>query len=180
MGLAVTHDIRHAIIKAYSENPNYASLSRHFNLNYQTVSSICKRYKTLGDSGILPQYYHSGRKVSFESEVNYRLIRLIKYLHPTWGIGYILHQLDTHYPHRVFQTERHYQRRLAALGSHQKKTQLPNPKFFDRARTAHETWQIDAKEQFSIVTGEKCCYLNITDEATGSILGAKAFPPCPN
>jgi transposase len=179
MGLATSHEVRHAVIKAYEEDKNYSSLSRQFKLSYDTVRNLCKRYESSGAKGLLPKYASCGQKVEAQAEKHYRLVRLIKSLHPTWGVPYILHQLDKKYPDLVFQSERHYQRRLEKAGFYDKPVKLPPSKPHDRARTAHETWQIDAKERFSIATGEQYCYLNITDEATGSMLGAKAFPPRP-
>jgi hypothetical protein len=179
MGIATSHELRHAVIKAYESDKNYASLSREFNLNYHTIRSLCMRYDIDGLSGILPRYHQSGQKVSALSETHYRLVRLVKHFHPSWGVGYVLHCLKMKYPSLVFQSERHYQRRLEGLVFVEKTIRLPLSKPIDRARTAHDTWQVDAKERFSIATGEKHCYLNITDEATGAILGVKAFPPQP-
>jgi hypothetical protein len=177
MGLAISHDVRHAVIEAYVLDKNYAALSRQFNLNYHTIRILCMRYESDGISGILPKYHLSGQKVATSSEMYYRLVRLVKHFHPTWGVGYILHLLMLKYPAVVFQSERHYQRRLETSGAYEKPRKLPLGKPFDRARTAHDTWQIDAKERFSIANGVKHCYLNITDEATGSILAVKAFSP---
>jgi hypothetical protein len=179
MGLPLTHEVRHALIKAYKIDKNYASLSRQFNIDYHTVLTLCKRFATQGETGLLPRYHLCGKKVEQEAERNYRLVRLIKSLHASWGIGYILYLLKNKYPSLSFQSERHYQRRLSGIGFYEKKTKLPVVPHFDRARIAHETWQIDAKERFKIADGCENCYLNVTDEATGSILGAKAFPPQP-
>jgi transposase len=176
MGLATSHEIRHAVIKAYAETPNYASLSRQFHLSYHTIRTLCMRYDKEGNKGILPKYASSGKKVEEQAEKHYRLVRLIKSLHATWGVGYILHQLKKKYPDLIFQTERHYQRRLEQAGFYDKPVKLPPTKPYDRARIAHDTWQIDAKERFLIGSGERCCYLNITDEATGSILEIQVFP----
>jgi transposase len=177
MGQATSHEVRHAVVKAYAADKNYSSLSRQFNLSYDTVRTLCKRYELEGSKGLLSKYASCGKKVEAQAEKHYRLVRLIKSLHPTWGVPYILHQLEKKYPDLVFQTERHYQRRLEKAGFYDKPIKLPPSKPLDRARTAHETWQIDAKERFLILSGEYCCYLNITDEATGSMLAVKAFPP---
>jgi transposase len=177
MSQATPHEIRHAIVKAYERDKNYASLSRQFSESYHTIRTLCMRYESEGTIGLLPKYSPCGKKVEEEAEKHYRLVRLLKYLHATWGVGYILHQLQRKYPDLIFQSERHYQRRLEKAGFYDKKTKLPPSEPLDRARTAHDTWQIDAKERFNIATGIQHCYLNITDEATGSMLGVKAFSP---
>jgi len=46
------------------------------------------------------------------------------------------------------------------------------------ARTAkrlHEIWQIDAKEEMIIADGSKNCWLNITDEYSGTVIDPPVF-----
>lgn len=84
-------------------------------------------------------------------------------------------KLEERYPDLKLQSVRHYQYRLGNICGREPKTTLSPMPVPERARTAHEIWQIDAKERFCIKNGQQMCYLTIIDEASGILLGAQAF-----
>lgn len=168
---------RQQVLSDHKRGDSYSSLARHYGLSYNTVRSICIRYAELGEPGLVPRYANCGRQVAQESERCFRLVRLLKHLHPTWGVGYLLVRLRQKYPELVLQSERHYQRRLATGSSILPKSQLPPLLPTERSRLPHDTWQIDAKERIGMADGKERCFLNITDEKTASLLKAKGFPP---
>lgn len=45
-----------------------------------------------------------------------------------------------------------------------------------RSTGVHNIWQVDAKEQCTLLDGSRACYLTFTDEYSGAWLCAKAFP----
>lgn len=168
--------LRQKIALAHTQGASYRSLSIEYGVNYNTIRSICMRYKASGEYGLVPRYSNCGRPIRPDSERSFRLIRLLKHLHPGWGIGYILAKIRVDYPDLPLQSERHYQRRLAL-----KRTKLPAPQLpvfaSDRARLPHDTWQIDAKERICLSDGKEYCFLNITDEKTAALLHTEVFPP---
>ncbi|MEL6945084.1 MAG: helix-turn-helix domain-containing protein [Bacteroidota bacterium] len=182
MGQSKEVSLRLKVVQAYEkEKLSYQALSERFQLNYHTVRTWCKRYNDLGIKGLSPQYKSSGRKVNFEHERSYRLIRLTKHLHPLWGVPYIVAKVKEDYPTLLLQSIRHYQRRLRAEPS----TKVPPPKIprsssKERPRQAHDEWQIDAKERITLASGLPACYLNVTDTKSNAILICKAFPPQPD
>lgn len=169
--------LRQKIATEHQNGASYNRLAQRYGVSYNTVRTICIRYKELGEAGLVPRYSNCGRPVVDGAERSFRLVRLLKHLHTTWGIGYILVRIQLDYPHLALQSERHYQRRLADGKSTLPKPQLPSSAPADRSRLAHDTWQIDAKERIGMADGQERCFLNITDEKTAAILKAKGFSP---
>lgn len=176
MGQAKAVSIRQKIALAHKQGCSYSSLAREYSMSYNTIRSICIRYESSGELGLIPHYGNCGRLISKDSERSFRLVRLIKHLHPDWGISYILVRLGLEYPDLSFQSERHYQRRIAFKRTKVPPSQIPAVNS-DRARLAHDTWQIDAKERIGLSDGKEYCFLNVTDEKTAALLKTKTFPP---
>lgn len=177
MGQSKDISLRQKVVMDQKQGSSYIQIAERYGINYNTVRTICLRYKESGDMGLIPRYSNCGRPVVSGSERTFRLVRLLKYLHPSWGVGYILARLKLAYPDLVFQSERHYQRRLANGIKGLPKAQLPAPAPTDRSRLAHDTWQIDAKEYIHAADGQTYCFLNVTDEKTAALLKVKGFPP---
>ena len=180
MGQAKTLDVRHKLIGMKKSNHSIKAIAEALQLSPATVKNIWKRYLTGGEEAFAASYVHCGRPIQAESEVCFRLIRLIRCLHPTWGVPYIMVRVREKYPEIRFQSIRHYQRRLFKQSGKMPKAVLPPRPQAERSRIGHDTWQIDAKERFAIQSGQEMCYLTIVDEATGALLATRAFPPQPN
>lgn len=169
--------MRQAIALAHGQGRTYTELSEAYGVSFQTVQTICRRFEAEGERGLAPRYANCGRQVKEEHELSFRLVRLLKSLHPSWGIAYILGRIRRDYPQLPLQSERHYQRRTRLLGGKLPKAQVPRSPPATAARVPHETWQIDAKECLQLADGSVACYLNVTDEKTAAVLAAKVFPP---
>ena len=169
--------VRQQIASDHKLGASYSSLARQYGMNYNTVRTICVRYEELGEVGLVPRYSNCARPVVEGAERSFRLIRLLKHLHPTWGVGYILVRIRRDYPGLLLQSERHYQRRLGKRSGALPKPQLPSAKSSEHSYLPHDTWQIDAKERIGTTEGQEWCFLNITDEKTAALLKVKGFPP---
>ena len=178
MGKSKNADQRQRIIQVWRlEKLSYAALSRRFSLSYNTVRNICINFENQGDSSLVPNYSFCGRKISPESEKSYRLVRLVRHFHPSWGVPYILTRIQKTYPDLPLKGIRNYQKRLKKDGP---KEEIPNPvvpksQSMGKVRLAHDEWQIDAKERIKLPTGEETCFLNITDTKTNALLKVKPF-----
>lgn len=177
MGQAKSLDERQKAISLRTAGRTYAQIAEELQMGLGTVKNLWKRYLSEGNSGLLPLYSHCGRPVEPNDEISFRLVRLIKHLHPSWGVPLILLKLSEKFPHIRLRSARQCQRRLFKHSGKLPPPILPPPIVFDRARIAHDVWQIDAKERFSLLNGEEVCYLTISDEGTGALLGTQAFPP---
>ncbi len=181
MGQAKDASLRLKIIEEWKGGQkNYSELKRRHGVSYNTVRSLCQRYEAQGEAGLLPNYSNCGRRVGAEHEKSYRLVRLVKHLHPSWGVPYIVGRLKEKYPDLPLQTIRHYQRRLNLSSLKVPKAILPKEQTADRPRQPHDEWQIDAKERIPLKGGDQVCFLNITDSKTNALLKAKVFPLRPN
>jgi hypothetical protein len=190
MGRSLDPSLRHKIVEGKKQGRTYTSLANEFGVGYNSVRTICHRYEKEGSLGLLPKTSNCGRRVQSVSYFAYRFVRLIAHLHPTWGILYILTRISHNYPELILQSTRHYQRLIKRHFGTPPPPVLPQSGTFDRARVAHQTWQVDAKEHLHFIDtpDQEGCFLNITDEKTTALLNAKAFPPradysslyCPN
>lgn len=179
MGQAKSAQLRYKIIEDKSKGDSYAKIAITYGVSYHTVRGLCKRYESDKERGLQPRYKNCGLKVSGEAELVFRLVRLLAYIHPTWGIAYILCKIRNKFPDLPLQSERTYQRRINRKVSKMPAAEIPKAEPVGRARCPHDVWQIDAKERFAL-SGEasgKGCFLNFTDEKTSSLLHAEVFPP---
>jgi transposase len=169
--------LRMKIVDCKAGGMKMTKIAQELGVNYNTVRTLCKRHQAEGTSGLVPKYANCGRPLRAEHEKAFRLVRLLKWLHPTWGVPYLVQRIELEFPDLPLQSIRHYQRRLS-LGSQKVPSPiLPEKIPVDRARQAHDTWEIDAKERLELADGQEACYLNITDEKTNAMLQAEVFPP---
>lgn len=170
-------ELRLKIVRGKQKGLTYAELSRRFGVNYHTVRTLWLRYEAQGEVGLRPNYSQCGRRIDPTFERTFRLVRLVKQMHPLWGIAYIVARIGEQYPDLALQSVRHYQRRLKQSSGKLPKVTLPKKPDRNRPRQAHDEWEIDAKERLKLTSGQAACFLNITDAKTNAILKAKAFPP---
>lgn len=178
MGIAYTLSVRESVISLHETGINMLSIAIQTGISYGTVKTLVKRYKAKGKTGLNSHYNQCGRTRTYESERSYRLVRLYRYHHPTWGVEYILMKIRAKYPDLPLCVSRIYERRLRTndLVSMPKNPPLQNVHYPERARLPHDSWQIDAKENIKTLDGQPACYLTTTDEKTGGALAAKVFP----
>lgn len=180
MGKAISASLRLEIINArQKEKLSYRSLAERFKVNYNTVRRLILLHQQKGKLALSPNYSNCGRPINSNAEKAYRLVRLIRYFHPQWGVPYILMRIEIAFPNLDLQSIRHYQRRLKKDFYRHKvaAATIPREPVFNDVRLPHDEWQIDAKEQIKLASGTRTCYLNVTDKKTNALLKAKTFPP---
>lgn len=162
-----------------SEGASFVELCKRHGISYNTVRGICASYESKGEAGLIPDYSACGRPVTPGSGKGYRLVRLIKHLHPDWGVPYITTRIREGFPELGLLSDRQYQRRLKAdaPGVVVPPPKLPKQPPPERPRLANDEWQVDANERIGLADGSEGCYLNVTDTKSNAILKAKAFPP---
>ena len=162
-----------------SEGLSYSELCIRHRVSYNTVRSICTSYESKGETSLLPDYSACGRPRGPIFENGYRLVRLLKHLHPGWGVPYITTRIRERFPQLALLSDRQYQRRLRsdAVEVAVPPPRLPRQPSPERPRLANDEWQVDANERIGLTDGSEGCYLNITDTKSNALLKAKAFPP---
>lgn len=142
--------------------------------SYSTVCNIWRLHQK-GES-LQAKYAKCGPKAPKYSPLLHRASIWLKRLHPDWGAAFISLKLQERYPTLPTATTRTVQRWFKKAGLGKVRGKIPKGDV-GWAKQVHDTWQIDAKEQFKLQDGQCACYLTIVDEKSGSLLAAKVFPP---
>ena len=166
---------RKEVVELRLSGKQHLEVAKQLGISQETSKNIWKRYKLEGESGLVLKYTNCGRTISESEEKNYRLVRLLKFLHPTWGVKYICLKIKEKFPQLNLRSVRQYQSRLSK--DKIPKSKLPVVENMEKAKTPHDTWQIDAKERVKLLDGTEACYFTVVDESSGAILAARSFPP---
>jgi Homeodomain-like domain len=177
MGQAKSLAVRQQIIQLKESGQTHAQVSEALQIGIGTVQNIWKRYRKGGAAALCVSYERCGLRIEQVDEIAFRLVRLLKHLHPGWGVPLILLKVSEKYPSLRLRSIRQYQRRLFSSSGKLPASILPPQIQVDQSRIAHDSWQIDAKERFFMQNGVEACYLTVVDEGTGTLLAARAFPP---
>jgi transposase len=167
---------RQRVIDLRQSGHTIAQVSAELGVSPATIKLWSKRHSESADNGLHLRYSHCGRKSPLSTQTAFRLVRLLRHLHPTWGLGYLLARIKDRYPDLSLQSERTYYNRLGQGPQHCPRPTLPRQQA-EPSRQVHDCWQIDAKERLDLADGTKACYLTVVDEASGAILSAEPFPP---
>jgi hypothetical protein len=180
MGQAKALDVRYQVVHLREAGRTFECIAVTLKVSVRTCKTYWKRYKEGGKDHLVVRYGVCSRPVDISRQAGYRLVRLLKHLHSTWGIPYIVLRIKDKYPELPLQSVRHYQRRVHLDTEAMPRSILHPQTWVWQSRMAHDTWQIDAKERLTLKDGQVACYLTITDEATGAILAAEPFSPQPD
>lgn len=179
MAQAISFTTRHQIVQLHLEGQqSLTKIAQRLGLNYYSVRQIWRHYRDQGDRGLEPKYGNCGPRKPYTSALVQRSACFLKYYHRAWGAPYIRALLKERFADRGLHipTGRQMQRwfRKAGLKLPKSKRPKPVPKW---AKSPLEALQIDAKEKVPIASGQRICWLTITDEFSNGLLTARAFPP---
>jgi hypothetical protein len=169
--------IRQAIWQRCQRGQAVITIAHALGLPLRTVRHLVRRFRLRGDGTVAPSYRH-GPVTSSASvdEIRQEAVAL-RQQHPTWGAGLIRVVLRRRQVAESPPSERTLQRWFheAGLGpAPAGRRPVPNPQ---RARGAHEVWQMDAKERVKLKTGARVSWLRLVDECSGAVLWTAVFPP---
>lgn len=150
-------------------------VAEEMRLSYWTVRGIWGRYRREGKEGLRWGYDCCGKGRVFPDTL-YETAVVLKREHPRWGGGLIRIELEAKHPEESLPCERTLQRWFQVAGVQCLRSR-PLSQERDRARKAHEVWQMDAKEQMRVRDGTWHCLLDAVDEASGAVLSTAVFPP---
>ena len=174
MPIAISTAKRLSIIEQYEKGKSLLQISKDEKISYATVHRLYHRYKEKGISGLTPHYNRCGSKQLKSSKLIVRAVRCLKTWHPSWGAGRIKTKILQKYPQAQLPSSRTLQRWFRNNG--QNKPQSKPPQSARRwAKSVHDVWQIDAKEEVRLANGQKVCWLNITDEKSSAIIDPPVF-----
>lgn len=174
MPAALPLGIRQQIVEEKLQGKTLRLITQEKKLSYSTVCNIWRLHKKGGS--LIAKYGHCGPKEPKYTGLLHRASIWLKRLHPQWGAAFISLKLQERYPTLPLATARTMQRWFKKAGLGKVRSKIPKGDV-GWAKQVHETWQIDAKEQFKLQDGQPSCYLTMVDEKSGSLLAAKVFPP---
>lgn len=160
------------------EELSKTAICRRLGISRSSLSSWLKRYQAQGEKGLLPNYSACGRRADYSPAVIQKAIAY-KGRHALWGAPFILLKLADDFPAEALPTARRLQQIFQVKGLQPSRNRLPKRKR-KWAKRPFDRVQVDAKELLKTADSQACCYLNFTDEYTGSDLDAFVFPLCPN
>lgn len=173
MGQATNLVLRERMQEMRSQGITLRHISQQLEVPYGTVKHLCRRFRTLGRSGLVPNYANCGRKPSATSAVFKEQALEQRDVHPLWGAPRIhveMQQAGGQPP-----CVRTLQKWFRKAGAYRPRRQGAEPAI-GRALAVHNIWEVDAKEHLVLADGTPACYLTMADEKSGAWLEAPVFP----
>lgn len=167
--------LRLRIIEGHQKGQSLRDLAFEHGISYVTVQMLCIRYNTSGVEGLKPRYGHCGKRRPDSRDMSYRAVRCYKTWHPTWGAQKIRTELLLKDPDLKLPGIRTLQNWFHSNGQTTRRSKQPRTEAH-WAKSVHEVWQIDAKEEMQTLDGRKNCWLNIKDERSGAVIEPPVFP----
>ena len=174
MPAAIAIEIRREILERHQGGDSLKTISQDLNMSYETVRKIWRHWRKYGK--LTANYEQAKKRGTRRYQAVYEAALEMKREHPKWGAQLIQLKLDE--THEDIPSVRTLQRWFRQAGiSRSPKTQQKRSDYVKRGQEAHQVWAVDAKERMKLADGSSACWLVVTDEASGAILGAKGFPP---
>ena len=151
MGKAISLKMRLCIVNLYKEGINKSEISKSLKIHRTTVHSTIGNNLKNGENGLTPKYHNCGKQLPSKSDFGYRACCLLKRWHPTWGAERIMAEIAHKRPDVKLKNLRTVQRWIKQTKAKTPENILPKtPKQW--AKSPHEGWQIDAKEEIELST----------------------------
>lgn len=168
--------VRQLVIDLFTAEVSKSEIARRLELSRSTVIAIIRRYEVNGESGLEPTYYNCGPSGPRTDAFLVRAYCCLKRWHSGWGYDRISSLIISKYNSMMLPDRRTVYRWWNTRGLVKSKAKGP-PVDHPWAKTLHEGWQVDAKEKMTTADGERCCWFNIVDEASGTVVAPPVFPP---
>jgi hypothetical protein len=175
MPAALSVPIRKEIVERRHRGESFRQIARDMGMSYASVRAIWRHWQTHGK--LAPNYDACRAKGPRKPAGVVAQAIALKRDHPRWGAGLIRVLLSEDVEGGDLPSERTLQRWFRQAGvSRSPAAHQPSPRE-ERGVAVHEVWAIDAKEMMTLADGSSASWLTISDEASGAILQAEAFPP---
>lgn len=176
MPRALPFALREQIVRLRQAGQTYAQIAATLRVKERSVEHLCKRYQARGEEGLSTGYSQCGPKqIAFDADIQQAALQMRRE-HPRWGGGLIRLQLMAQGAERALPSVRTLQRWFAAAGLTPARRIRP-PVERTRGQEPHAVWEVDAKERMRLADGSGTSVLDVTDEASGALVGAEVFPP---
>ena len=177
MPKAISMAVRQSIVERYKKGEGVSSLSSAFNVSRGSIYSFLNREGANGAVGLRPGYGNCGRPRPCADGFVYRAVRCMRAWHPEWGAEKIRAEMLLMRPGLGLPHCRTLNRWFHWNSQAETPPRSVLPKTGRRdAKHLHEGWQADAKEEMEVADGTMNCWLNITDEYSGTVIDPPVFP----
>lgn len=176
MPAAIPVPIRQQVIERHDAGVSVSQIAQGLGLSFWTVRRLVRRVRDGGAPALVPRYDRCGPRGPHAAPRTVRAVRWLRRRHPTWGTEVIRTVLVHKWPHRPVPSARTLQRWLRTAGLARPRRRQPRV-WHGRGATPHAVWQMDAVEQEPLGDGSRACWLTVSDEASGAIVGTEVFPP---
>jgi transposase len=166
--------IRRAILRGVQNGHGVAELAARFGVAARTVRHLIRHLQDAAD--VIPAYHRCGRPPATPTPIIEEALAL-RQVHPTWGGGLIRVLLQEEHRKQTIPCTRTLQRWLRRLGEQPAPAGRWPARDSQRARQAHECWQMDAADQKRLQSGSLVSWLRVADECSGAVLKTAVFPP---
>lgn len=174
MGQAISMAVREQFIRLKDQGCSLSVISEQLGLRYGTACKLSAQFKAEGS--LCLHYQHCGPKHVKSNLLVVRASRWLRRLHPSWGAPFIRLQLVRRYGAQGVPKARTLQRWFRRWKLTKPRQRLNQPSI-GTSTAVHNIWQVDAKENLTLLDGSAACYLSLTDEHSGAGLAALVFPP---
>ena len=171
--------LRQEIVRRRQQGLLLTQIAADLAIPYGTVRNIWRLYRRHDREGLAPDYRSCGRPVPPPIQELLRIACDLKREHPVWGAGLIRLQLRKHAHDRDLPSVRSLQLAFVRAGVNRPRRRRAAAVVVPQAVQPHEIWQVDAVENVPLATGQRICWLTVTDEASGAILATEVSPPPP-
>ena len=171
--------LRQEIVRRRQQGLPLTQIAADLAIPYGTVRNIWRLYRRHDREGLAPDYRSCGRPVPPPIQELLRIACDLKREHPVWGAGLSRLQLRKHAHDRDLPSVRSLQLAFVRAGVNRPRRRRAAAVVVPQAVQPHEIWQVDAVENVPLATGQRICWLTVTDEASGAILATEVSPPPP-
>jgi transposase len=169
--------LRHAILRRWHKGQSVATIAQALGVVPRTVRHLVRRFRHEGDAAVAPSYHRAETPEPRGSRELFQTAVKLRQQHPTWGAGLIRVILRRDGASSSPPAERTLQRWFRRDGLAPAPAGRRPAASAQRAQAPHEVWQMDAKEQIRLASGERVSWLRIVDECSGAVLWTAVFPP---
>lgn len=167
--------VRKEVIESRSRGESFRSIATRMGISYDSVRALWRHWEKEGK--LAPNYERCCKRGPRKAAGLVEQAVQLKREHPRWGAGLIRVMLSEGWAADELPSTRTLQRWFRQAGVNASPSQQQRRGTVKRGQAVHEVWAVDAKEKIRLADGSQVSWLTISDEASGAVLQAEAFPP---
>jgi transposase len=168
--------LQNQIVLLHNQEMSLQEIATVLQMPFSTVRAVWRRYDKSEQKTLPAPYQGCYKKELHHEELIRRAAVFLKRRHPSWGAGLVLVLLRERWANKKLPSTRTIQRWWQKAKVNCPKRKLPLL-LKDWAKRVDEVWQVDATSHLRLLDSTAASWLTFSDEASGAVLEAVAFPP---